>query len=135
MVSNATFQCTLVTPQAKVLDEKIVYASIPAHDGQIGVEHLRAPMLTKLGYGQLRLDLADGSSDNYFIGGGFVQVKDDVLSIIADEATVASDLTISQTEQELDSLLGESAKTGYDLEQHDKAVLRARARVAVAKSN
>ncbi|QDU33958.1 ATP synthase epsilon chain, sodium ion specific [Poriferisphaera corsica] len=135
MASKATFQCTLVTPGAAILDEKIVYASIPAHDGKIGVEHLQAPMLIKLGYGHLRLDLADGSSDSYFIGGGFVQVKDDVLSIITDEATLATELTVTEAEQQLESLLAEEAKTGAELDEHDKSVQRARARVAVAKTN
>ena len=131
----STFQCTLVTPEAKVADEKIVYASIPAHDGQMGVEHLRAPMLVKLGYGLLRLDLADGSSDNYFIAGGFAQVKDDVLSILSDEATIASEISASEAEKELESLLAQEAKTGNDKIDHDNAVLRARARVSVAKSS
>ena len=131
----STFQCTLVTPEAKVADEKIVYASIPAHDGQMGVEHLRAPMLIKLGYGLLRLDLADNSSDTYFIAGGFAQVKDDVLSILSDEATLASEISASEAEKELQSLLSENAKTGQEKEDYDNAVLRARARVAVAQAS
>ena len=135
MPSTATFKCSLVTPNAKVLDEKIVYASIPAYDGQIGVEHLRAPMLVKLGYGQLRLDLADGSSEVYFIGGGFVQVKDDVLSIITDEAMFATDIRANEAERELEALIAEEAKTGAEKEEYDKAVQRARARLAVAKGN
>ncbi|QQE11987.1 F0F1 ATP synthase subunit epsilon [Planctomycetota bacterium] len=135
MPSTATFQCSLVTPGAQVLDEKIVYASIPAHDGQIGVEHLCAPMLVKLGYGHLRLDLADGSSESYFVGGGFVQMKDDVLSIITDEACPAADIRANEAEKQLEDLISAEAKTGVEKEQHDKAVQRARARVAVAKGH
>ncbi|WP_432800291.1 F0F1 ATP synthase subunit epsilon [Poriferisphaera sp. WC338] len=128
-----TFQCTLVTPAEKLLDEKVVYASIPAHDGQIGVEHLRAPMLVKLGYGQLRLDLADGSSEQYFVGGGFAQVKDDVLTLLTDEAEVANTISASDEQQNLDTLLAKPAMSGFELEQHQKSLDRARARVEIAK--
>lgn len=32
-----TFHCKLITPMAKVLDEEVVYASVPAWDGMLGV--------------------------------------------------------------------------------------------------
>ena len=54
------FHCTIVTPEAQALDENIVQAVIPAHDGLIGILTDRAPLLVKLGIGPLRIDLAGG---------------------------------------------------------------------------
>ena len=130
----ATFQCTLVTPEQQILDEKVIYASIPAHDGQIGIEHLRAPLLVKLGYGQLRLDLADGSSEKFFVGGGFAQVKDDVLTLLTDEAETATTISASHEQHNLEKLLAAPPSSGFEHQQHTKALMRARARVEIARN-
>ena len=58
MAANS-FQCRLITPTAKVLDEAVVYASVPAWDGLMGVLPNRAPIVAKLGLGELRLQFAD----------------------------------------------------------------------------
>lgn len=93
-----TFQCTLVTPERQLLDEQVTYVSIPAVDGQIGVMPGRAPLMIKLGDGPLRLDLSQGAGVGgegtkwFFIGGGFAQMKDNVLSLVASEAVPAQDM-------------------------------------------
>ncbi|MBI1336299.1 MAG: hypothetical protein GC164_04985 [Phycisphaera sp.] len=86
------FHCTIVTPEAQVFDGEVVYASIPAWDGQVGLAHLRSAMLVKLGDGPLRLDLPKGEKSYFFIAGGFAQMKDDKLTLVANEATAATDL-------------------------------------------
>ena len=82
----ATFQCTLVTPKQQVLDEPVVYASIPAWDGQIGVAPMRAPLLVKMDDGPLRLDGAGGKAQWFFVAGGFGQMNDNRLTLLTDEA-------------------------------------------------
>jgi F-type H+-transporting ATPase subunit epsilon len=96
-----TFSCTLVTPEEQMLDEQVTYASIPAHDGLIGLEPKRAPLLVKLGDGVLRLDFEEGGSRWFYIGGGFAQMKDDKLSLLADQAIAAEDINRQDTEAEL----------------------------------
>ncbi len=86
------FLCTVVTPEAQVFDGKVAYASIPAWDGQVGLMHLRAPMLCKLGDGALRLDPLSGSPRWFFVAGGFAQMKDDRLTIVATQATPADQI-------------------------------------------
>src|SRR5438477_6115855 len=70
------FQCTLVTPEQQVLDEKVTQVILPAHDGKIGILTDRAPLLVKLGAGALRLDLAVGQKRFLNIEGGIAQMKD-----------------------------------------------------------
>lgn len=83
-----SFQCTVVTPDAAVLDEQVTYANIPAHDGQIGFMIHRAPILLQLGEGRMTLDLADGGRRTATIAGGFAQMRDDRLTILTDKATL-----------------------------------------------
>jgi len=102
-----SFQCTLVTPECQLLDEQVTYASIPAIDGQIGLMPGRAPLLVKLGDGALRLDItsSSGGSDpkvrQFFIGGGFAQMKDNVLCLVANEAVAEEDVNTDEAEAAL----------------------------------
>ena len=90
------FQCVLVTPEEQLLDESIVQAIVPAHDGLVGILTDRAPLLVKLGTGPLRLDLASGSSQYFLIDGGVAQMKDDNLTIVTGDATPASEIDSSR---------------------------------------
>ena len=80
------FQCVIVTPDQQAFDERITQAIVPAHDGQIGILTDRAPLLVKLGIGALQLDLASGQRRTLFIDGGIAQMKDNLLTIVTNEA-------------------------------------------------
>ena len=80
------FQCVIVTPDQQAFDERITQAIVPAHDGQIGILTDRAPLLVKLGIGALQLDVASGQRRTLFIDGGIAQMKDNLLTIVTNEA-------------------------------------------------
>lgn len=127
------FHCNVVTPEAQVIDAQVAYVSIPAYDGQLGVEHLRAPLLAELGYGPLKLTLADGSEQTWYIGGGFAQVKDDVLTLLTDEAVRADDLNRDEAMAELKEANAFVATSEQAQEKKDRDLARARGKLAVAK--
>lgn len=121
-----TFQCTLVTPAQQVLDEPVAYASFPAHDGQVGIAPSRAPLLAELGDGSLRLDFPDGGNRWFFIGGGFAQMKDNKLSIVADEAVPAEEIVRSKAQNALDEAMKLKASDEATAEKKSRAISRAR---------
>jgi F-type H+-transporting ATPase subunit epsilon len=126
------FRCTVVSPQEQVFDEQIIYASIPAWDGQLGVEHLRAPLLVRLGYGPLTITRESGQKDTFYVGGGFAQVKDDVLTLLTDEATHISDLTRSEAEAVLRDAQSIRGMSELDVARRERELARGRAMVALA---
>lgn len=81
------FRCVIVTPEQQVLDESATQAIVPAWDGQIGILTGRAPLLTKLGSGPMRVDLPGGQRRTFRINGGIAQMKDNRLTILSEEAT------------------------------------------------
>lgn len=102
----ATIHCTLITPSDRILDEEIRHAVIPAWDGLFGVLPGRAPIVAKLGIGELRLDFPDqndakGSSRSYLVEGGFVQMVDDRLTILATSAIAAEEIDAAEARTEL----------------------------------
>ncbi len=80
------FHCTVVTPEAEVFDDSVSSVVLPAHDGQMGVLHLHAPMMVQLGEGALQITPVNGAQQKLRIKGGFAQVKDNKLVVLTDEA-------------------------------------------------
>jgi F-type H+-transporting ATPase subunit epsilon len=100
-----TFRCRLVTPTASLVDDAVVYASVPAWDGLFGVLPGRAPILARLGVGELRIDFPDvkggGGSRSFLIEGGFVRMVRNELTILAERATAAETITEADAQAEL----------------------------------
>lgn len=93
-MAKKSFECTVVTPTASLVSGQVVYANVPAWDGQMGFLPGRAPILARLGKGDVRLDFADtskgqGGTATYHVDGGFIQMADDKLVILAEKASAA----------------------------------------------
>jgi F-type H+-transporting ATPase subunit epsilon len=100
-----TFQCRLITPVAQVLDEAVTYASVPAWDGLFGVLPGRAPIVAKLGTGELRLELAvatgKGGERSFLVEDGFVQMVNNKLTVLAARAVPVESLDAASAGAEL----------------------------------
>jgi F-type H+-transporting ATPase subunit epsilon len=95
-----SIHCKLVTPAAALLDDQVVYARVPLHDGLMGFQPGRAPILAKLGIGELRLDTAKGSR-TFLVEDGFIKMAENELTILAERAIPQEDLKKSDGEAEL----------------------------------
>ena len=132
------FQCSVATPEGMVFDQSVNGAIVPAHDGQVGILTGRAPVLMKLGAGELTLQAATGGRDvKLFVAGGVAQMKDDVLTILTDEAVATDKLDVEAArrviaEESTGTVVGEAAQIGRARRvDRAKAVLRATGNVAV----
>lgn len=110
-----TFQCRLITPLAQVLDEPVTYASIPAWDGLFGILPGRAPIVAKLGVGELRLDFpetkgAAGGSRSFLIDEGFVQMVGGRLTILASQAVPLETIAEGEAQSDLQKAQADSSK-------------------------
>jgi len=127
------FQCIVVTPEQQVLDESIVQAIVPGHDGKVGILTDRAPLLLKLGLGQMRLDLPNGQKRFYYIEGGVAQMKDNRLTILTQEATPAANIDVESARAELAEAEARRITDPASFEDRQRRLARARARIELAQ--
>lgn len=80
-----TFQLKVATPEKLVLDEQVTTAELPGKDGYMGILAGHAPLLSALGEGNLTYS-SGGGVTVIKIAGGFVEVFDNVVSVLADNA-------------------------------------------------
>ena len=81
-------QCILVTPERTVRDEEADFVALTLFDGEIGIGPGRAAMIGRLGYGEMRI-VRDKQTVCYYVEGGFVEVAEDVVSVLAGRAVPA----------------------------------------------
>lgn len=102
----STIRCKLITPEASLIDDEVLYASVPAWDGLIGMTHGGSPLVAKLGLGELRLDFPDmgqakGGSRYYYIEDGFMKFANNELTILASAAQAAENFVEADCAAEL----------------------------------
>lgn len=124
-------QCVVVTPEKAVLDTPADFVALPLYDGELGVLPGRAPLIGRLGYGDLRIRHGD-HSQHYFVDGGFAQVRSNVVTVLTPRATKAENIDRSAAEQALRAAHG-AATTPQAQEEQLKAQQRARGQLRVAE--
>jgi F-type H+-transporting ATPase subunit epsilon len=78
----------VISPEKTVFQGTAEMIVAPAWDGEVGVMRGHAPMLVLLGEGEVRVKTG-GSEQKFHIGGGFMQVVDDVVTILSEQAAEA----------------------------------------------
>jgi F-type H+-transporting ATPase subunit epsilon len=132
MAHDQQLRIVLVTPETTLLDEPVEALRFPLFDGQIGILPGRAPLVGRLGYGELQITTPAGKR-SYFIDGGFVQVKQGVVSLLTDRAQPADKLDSHQAEDELQKAQRRHPKSDADFAEKAKELLRARRKLALAR--
>lgn len=127
-----TFRCSLITPEKQVLQDEVAYASIPAWDGLIGVAPQRSPLVVQLTDGPLRLDYEEGGSRWFFIGGGFAQIHDDHLVLLANQAVPADEIDSTHSQDLLKNALAQKPTSDEAFAAVARSQLRARVMLQLA---
>jgi F-type H+-transporting ATPase subunit epsilon len=80
-----TFQIDIATPEKLVLETRAESAQIPGKDGYLGILPNHAALLSELGQGTLTV-VSGGHSRNFNISGGYVEIRDNHVRVLADSA-------------------------------------------------
>ena len=91
-------RCVIVTPEKAVLDAVAEMVVLPMFDGELGVLPGRAALIGRLGAGELRLK-SNGNVTRYFVEAGFVQIRDNVISVLTAKAQKADEVTTAMAEK------------------------------------
>ena len=79
------FQIEIATPEKLVLQQSADSAHIPGKDGYLGILPGHAALLSELGEGTLTVT-SGGQTKNFTITGGYVEVRDNHVRVLADSA-------------------------------------------------
>jgi F-type H+-transporting ATPase subunit epsilon len=117
-------RCIVVTPEKAVLDEFAELVILPMIDGEFGVLQGRAPIIGRLGAGELRLK-SGTTVKRYFVESGFVQVRANVVTVLTSKAEEAAKITSEMATAAATE--AEALPTTNAVERANKAKARERA--------
>jgi F-type H+-transporting ATPase subunit epsilon len=126
-----SLQCVVVTPERAVLDEPVDFVVLPLYDGELGVLPGRAPLIGRLGPGELRLRRGDAIR-RFFVDGGFAQVRNNIVTVLTPRAVRGEDINTQAATQMLEAPSTPAASLEERVAQQ-KNQQRARAQLRVAR--
>jgi F-type H+-transporting ATPase subunit epsilon len=129
-----TFKLEVATPAALVVDEDVTMAEIPGGQGYLGILPGHAPLLGTLAPGVLSYE-AGGQTHVLAVDSGFIEVLDNVVSVLTESAQRSKDIKIDEARQQLseaERALTAPPRDGTDYDALLLAVSRAQARVDAA---
>ncbi|MCS6774588.1 MAG: F0F1 ATP synthase subunit epsilon [Anaerolineae bacterium] len=127
----------IVTSDRTVFSGEVDMVTIPGSGGVMGVLPHHAPVLSTLKPGELRVKIGDEIYE-YAIGGGFVDIHDNRVIILADSAERADEIDIARAEaarQRAEELLKNPPANKEDLFKLEAALQRSRVRLQVARKH
>jgi F-type H+-transporting ATPase subunit epsilon len=74
---------TVISPESAMFDGDADAVVAPAYDGEVGILPNHAPFMTLLGEGSLVIRRG-GSSSRFLVRGGFLQVVDNKVRVVAE---------------------------------------------------
>lgn len=131
-----TFQIEIATPERLLFSEQVVRCQIPCKDGYIGVLPDHAPLLSELGIGALTYINAEDHRFSMAIHGGYVEVLDNHVRVLADLAEKSHEIDLTRAEQDLrhaqDAMINPAIS--IDIASALTAVLKAQARINAVRA-
>ena len=128
-----SMKCIVVTPEKTVLSQDASFVVLPLVDGECGILPNHAPLIARLGAGELRITGTDGQLTHYYIEGGFAEVLEDTVALLTMYSLPAADLDLERAEKELEEELADNADTLELAGIRQEKVYNHRARVRVAR--
>ena len=129
-----TLQLEVVTPDKTVVSTQVEMAVCPGVEGEFGVLPQHVSLLSALKVGALRYRV-DGKDQYVFISGGFADVNENVLSVLAESAEQAADIDAARAEAARERAEKRLAEKNEELDQRraEAALQRALFRLEVAR--
>ncbi len=96
----AALTLEIVTPERRIATLKADEVRAPGEEGGFGIRRDHTPFMSKLQPG--RLTVAEGGREvTYAIGGGFLQVADNKVIVLADTAELQEEIDVARAERAL----------------------------------
>jgi len=106
---------SLVSPEAELFSGDVDQVDVPGSEGDLGILPNHSPLMAAIRTGAITV-YADGEETQYFVQGGFADVTPAGLTVLAEKASLLSDVSaesiqadIEAATQALEGMEGEAA--------------------------
>ena len=98
MSQRPMLRVLVLTSQQRIFEGEAEQVTAPGGDGELTVLPRHAPLLTTLKLGEMRVRVR-GEDEGIFVAGGFLEVNNNVVTVLADDAERASEVDEARAEE------------------------------------
>jgi len=134
-MSDKSFLVDIVSPSKQVFSGKVVSLTAPGVEGNFQILYNHADFLTSLTYGEIKLVIDDNTVIHYATSGGFLEVKDNKVIILAETIEKSDEIDIERSKEKLlesQKLLSEKNKN-MDQNALMDSIRKAQNRIKIAE--
>jgi len=122
----------IVTPETTTLDKSVDSVTLPMMDGLAGVLPGHAPMIGRLGPGELRA-INGALVERFYVDGGFVQIDNNVVSVLTGRSVSAAEIDVTEVQQALAEANKLPTNSPEATELKQKAISQAQAQLRMVE--
>ena len=126
-----SFNVSVVTQVKKILEQEAGYLRLRTSEGDIGILPNHAPFVAELSMGKMEIESPNKDRRNiYFLSGGFLEISNNQVTIIADEILPIEEIDIENEQTQVEELKKELEKLEID---EEKKKLQKKLKISLAK--
>src|SRR5688572_1621560 len=88
----STIRCDIVSAEEEIFHGDVQMVIASGELGELGIAPRHAPLITRLKPGQVRVTLANGEEQLFYVSGGILEVQPQVVTVLTDTAIRGGDL-------------------------------------------
>ena len=88
----STIRCDIVSAEEEIFHGEVQMVIASGEMGELGIAPRHAPLITRLKPGQVRVTLANGEEQLFYVSGGILEVQPQVVTVLTDTAIRGGDL-------------------------------------------
>lgn len=128
-----TYRAHILTPDGPVFEGEVVSLRLPGTNGKFQVLHNHASIMSMLEIGEAIVQKENGEVELYAISGGFVDVNDNTLILLAEAAERADEINVSRAQAAKERAERRLKDNHIDNTRYELALRRAVNRLKVAR--
>lgn len=128
-------RCEVVSVERVVYSDDVDMVLAPGIEGELGILPQHAALMTALAPGEIVIRKAGDEDVHLAVGGGFLEVRPDRVTILADSAEKAEEIDVARAEaarQRAEELLAQK-RPELDVVAAEYALRRSQVRLKVAR--
>jgi F-type H+-transporting ATPase subunit epsilon len=95
------FKLAIVSPERTLFEDTVESLIVPGGEGYLGILSNHAPIISTLKVGEIMFRDKDKKEVTMATSGGFIEVSDNVATVLVDTAEFVDEIDLSRAENEL----------------------------------
>lgn len=134
MAGKKTIHAQVLTPEGAKFEGDILGITVPGASGSFEMLYNHAPIVSALDPGKVEIRMQDGTELVYAVSGGFVEMNDNDVTLLAELATEPENIDVKQAESDLNEAKARLKDPSVTREEVERQIKVAKNMIRIANN-